>query len=208
MNPDESRNLSNSLTTPSTLAVISNEIITYFDTHREKIPLLVIVYLLTIIWILYLILYHSRIQGIILSYILRRFYFKDTSQIKFDSFSISFISGSIMFRNLHYITGSYCVFIKDGCLVFRYWSKENKKSLIRLKIQLYHLDIQFFSPIRSQTFTEPNNPNDDIQRGSINLSRIDDTQSVNTNKSNEEGIFIKRLRSLFPAIEIKVEHVS
>ncbi len=174
MNSTEFRNisdsnlLSNSLTTPSTLAVISNEIFDYFDTHREKIPLLVIVYLLTIIWILYLILYHSRIQGIILSYILRRFYFKDASQIKFDSFSISFISGSIMFRNLHYTTGSYCIFIKDGCLVFRYWLKKNKKKLARLKIQLYHLDIQLFSPIRSNTFTETNNQNDDLQRGSIN----------------------------------------
>jgi hypothetical protein len=166
MNSTKFSNLSNltTSTTPSTLEVISNELIDYFDTHREKIPLLVIVYLLTIIWILYLILYHSRIQGILLSYILRRFYFKDASQIKFDSFSISFISGSIMFRNVHYATGSYFVFIKDGCLVFRYWSKANKKPLIRLKIQLNYLDIQFFSPIRSSTSTETN---DDLQRGSI-----------------------------------------
>jgi hypothetical protein len=170
MNSNQSLNFSDlnmksdSTTTPSTLEVISNEIIDYFETHREQIPLLVIVYLLTIIWILYLILYHSRIQGIILSYILRRFYFKDTAQIKFDSFSISFISGAIMFRNLHYTTGSYFVFIKDGCLVFRYWSKANKKPLIRLKIQLNHLDIQLFSPIRSNTTTEIN---DDLQRGSI-----------------------------------------
>jgi len=35
----------------------------------------------------------------------------------------------------------------------------------------------------------------------------DDTQSINTVKSNEDGLFVKRLRSLFPAIEIKVEHV-
>ena len=35
----------------------------------------------------------------------------------------------------------------------------------------------------------------------------DDTQSVNTVKSSEDGLFVKRLRSLFPAIEIKVEHV-
>jgi len=38
-------------------------------------------------------------------------------------------------------------------------------------------------------------------------SKGDDTQSVNTVKSNEDGLFVKRLRSLFPAIEIKVEHV-
>jgi hypothetical protein len=163
MNSTKIQNISESIS-PSTLDVLSNELKDYFDTHREKIPLLVIVYLLTIIWILYLILYHSRIQGIILSHLLRRFYFKDTSQIKFDSFSISFISGSIMFRNLHYITGSYCVFVKDGCLVFRYWSKTNQKPLTRLKIQLNHLDIQFFSPIRSNTSTEIN---DDSQRESI-----------------------------------------
>lgn len=220
VNYNESYNFSdpilNPTTTPSTLEVISNEIYDYFETHREQIPLLVIVYVLTIIWILYLILYHSRIQGILLSYILRRFFLKDLTQIKFDSISISFISGSIMFRNLHYTTGSYFVFVKDGCLVFRYWSKTKTKPVIRLKIKLYHLDIQFFSPIRSSTFSDNNNNNannnlnDDLQRGSINgiSNKGDDTQSVNTIKSSEDGVFVKRLRNLFPAIEIKVEHVS
>ena len=177
INFNESFNSSDSIlnpTTPSTLDVISSELIDYFETHREQIPLLVIVYLLTIIWILYLILYHSRIQGIILSYILRRFYFKDSAQIKFDSFSISFISGAIMFRNLHYTTGSYFVFIKDGCLVFRYWSKTKSKPIIRLKIKLYHLDIQFFSPIRSNTFLDNINQTEDLQRGSINGYKIID----------------------------------
>ena len=168
---NDSFNLSDSIlnpTTPSTLAVISNEFFDYIDTHREQIPLLVVVYLLTIIWILYLVLYHSRVQGIILSYILRRFIFKDASQIKFDSFSISFISGTIMFRNLHYTTGDYFIFVKDGYLVFRYWSKAKTKPTIRLKIKLYHLDIQFFSPIRSHTFLDNNNLTDDLQKGSIN----------------------------------------
>jgi hypothetical protein len=36
----------------------------------------------------------------------------------------------------------------------------------------------------------------------------DDTQSINTVKSSEDGLFVKRLRSLFPAVEIKVEHVN
>jgi hypothetical protein len=157
-----------SLTTPSTLEVISNEIIDYFGTHREQIPLLAIVYLLTIIWILYLILYNARVQGIILSYILRRFYFKDSSNIKFDSFSISFISGAIKFRNLHYTSGSYFVFVKDGYFLFRYWAKQNKKAVVRLKVQLNHLDVQFFSPIRSNTFLEANSQNDEMQKGSIN----------------------------------------
>ncbi|CAF5040742.1 unnamed protein product [Rotaria sp. Silwood1] len=214
INYNESFNSSDTIlnpTTPSTLEVIQNELIDYFETHREQIPLLVIVYLLTIIWIIYLILYHSRIQGIILSYILRRFFFNDSTQIKFDSFSISFISGAIMFRNLHYTTGSYFIFIKDGCLVFRYWSKTKTKPIIRLKIKLYHLDIQFFSPIRSSTLSDNNNNNnltDDLQRGSINgiSTKGDDSQSENTVKSNEEGLFVKRLRNLFPAIEIKVEH--
>ncbi|UJR36630.1 hypothetical protein I4U23_029350 [Adineta vaga] len=194
-------------TTPSTLEAISDEITSYFKTHREQIPLLVIVYILTIIWILYLILYHSRIQGIICSYILQRFYFKDSSQIKFDSFSISFISGKIMFRNLHYTTGSYFVFVKDGYLLFRYWSKTKKKPTIRLKMQFYHLDMQIFSPIRSNTIIETNNLNDDMQRGSINgLSpKIEDAQSINTVKSNDEGTFLNYLRSLFPSVEIKVD---
>lgn len=155
-------------TTPSTFESISNELIIYINAHREKIPLLIIVYILTIVWILYLILYNSRVQGIILSNLLRRFYFRDAAQIKFDSFSVSFISGAIMFRNLHYTSGSYCVFVKDGCLVFRYWSKTKQKPLVRLKIQLNHLDIQFFSPIRSNAPAEMHSTNDDPSRGSTN----------------------------------------
>ena len=158
----------NSSTIPSTFEVISNEIIDYFNTHREHIPLLIVFYLLTIIWLLYLILYHSRIQGLILSYILRHFYFKDATQIKFDSFSVSFISGSIMFRNLHYTTGNYFVFVKDGYLIFRYWSKSNKKYTTRLRIQLYHVDIQLFHPLRSNTFSEANYQNDDSHKRSMN----------------------------------------
>lgn len=169
---NESFNMSDSnliSTTPSTLAVLSNEIMDYFDTHREQIPLLVIVYLLTIVWILYLILYHSRVQGIILSYLLRRFYFKDSAQIKFDSFSISFISGAIMFRNFHYTTGSYFIFVKDGCLVFRYWTGGKMRPIVRLKMKLYHMDIQFFSPIRSSTLSDVLSQNEDLTgRGSIN----------------------------------------
>lgn len=154
--------------TPSTLDAISNEIIDYFETHREKIPLLIFVYLLTIVWIIYLILYNARIQGHILSYILRRLYFYDTIQFKVDSFSISFISGSIIFRNLHYTTGNYFVFVKDGCLTFRYWSKTKKKPLTRLKIQLNHLDMQLYSPIRSNTSPETNLSENDPHKGSIN----------------------------------------
>ncbi|CAF3993537.1 unnamed protein product [Rotaria sp. Silwood2] len=200
--------MSSSLTTPSTLELLSNEFFDYIETHREKIPLLIIVYILTIIWIIYLILYHSRIQGIILSYILRRFYFKDATQMKFDSFSISFISGSIMFRNLHYTTGNYFVCVRDGCLTFRYWSRINKKSVIRLRIKLNHVDILFCTPIRSNTISETNNLNDDLHKGLIhgNSTKTDDTQSVNTVKGNEEGFLVQSLRSLFPAIEIKIQH--
>lgn len=155
-------NLNNS-NTQSALGFISEEILDYIDTHHERLPLLIILYIFTIIWILYLILYHSRVQGKILSYLLRRFYFKDTAQIHFDAFSISFISGSIMFKNLNYTTNNYTVFVKDGYLVFRYWAKAKKKLLIRLKIQLNYLDVQFSSPIRSNTVTEV----DDTTRGSI-----------------------------------------
>ncbi|CAF4261605.1 unnamed protein product [Rotaria magnacalcarata] len=203
-----SNEIPSSLTTPSALEVISNEIIDYFETHREQIPLLIFVYLLTIFWIVYLILYHSRIQGIALSYLLRRFYFKDAAQFKFDSFSISFISGSIMFRNLHYTTGSYYVYIKDGCLTFRYWSRTTKKSAIRLKILLYCVDIQLFSPIRSNTFSDTNNSNEDSRKGStFGIStKTDESSNVNTTNNNEEGFLAQSLRSLFPAIEIKVDH--
>ena len=36
---------------------------------------------------------------------------------------------------------------------------------------------------------------------------MDDNQSINTVKSSEEKTFVDKLRNLFPAIEIRVEHV-
>ena len=37
---------------------------------------------------------------------------------------------------------------------------------------------------------------------------VEDTQSVKTTKGNDECNFVNSLRSLFPSVEIKVEHVS
>lgn len=197
----------NETTTPSTIDSISSEILEYFETHREQLPLLIFVYLLTIVWILYLILYNSRVQGLLFSYLLRRFYFKDASQIRFDSFSISFISGAIMFRNLHYTTGSYFVFVRDGCLVFRYWSRRTKKPMKRLLIKLYHMDVQVFNPIRANTIVmeTTSHSHEDVHR---HASKSDLNQTNTTGKPTEEEGFFDSLRSLFPAVEIRVENVS
>ena len=190
---NESSSMSTLVTVPSTFELISEEIFNYFETHRKQIPLLVFAYLSTILWIIYCILYNSRVQGRLLSYLLRRFYFKESSQIRFDSISISFISGSILFRNLHYATGSYFVFVRDGYVVFRYWCSEKSKPVKRIKIHLNHLDVQIFHPIRSNTIPTDNNTNSE------------DYQSIS---SSDEKPLMEKLRSLFPAVEIIVENVG
>lgn len=48
----------------------------------------------------------------------------DSSQpvwIKIRSVSISFLSGKIMFRGVHYVTLDYMLYIQDGWLTFAYW---------------------------------------------------------------------------------------
>lgn len=166
---------------------ITDEIIEYFEQHQERIPLLLFVYVLTIVWIVYCILYNSRVQGRLISYFLQRFYFKDAAQISFDSFSVRFISGSILFRNLSYSTGNYFLFVRDGSLLFRYWSRETKNDLTRLSIVLNKADLCFFGP---------------FPRSTENSSNVEQTST------SEEKNFLENLRNFFRSVDFRIEKVK
>jgi hypothetical protein len=69
------------------------------------------------------------------------------------SLSISFLSGKIMFRGVHYVTIDYMVYVQDGWITFSYWkpqfvkesSKEsqNEPSLKSSSMYILKLSVEF-----------------------------------------------------------------
>lgn len=98
-----------------------------------------------IFWIVYIAYYNSRVAGYIITKLLNRFVIRDgyvkvgkdiineLSILKYfgifipfllyftGSFTLSALSGKIMFRDIVYITTDYSFRIQDGWLIFRWW---------------------------------------------------------------------------------------
>lgn len=95
-----------------------------------------------VIWTVYVLFFNSRVIGALLTFVIN-VYLKRRQQlaylnpstssasnsgelsqpvwIKIRSVSISFLSGKIMFRGIHYATLDYMLYIQDGWLTFAYW---------------------------------------------------------------------------------------
>lgn len=103
-----------------------------------------------IFWIIYIAYYNSRVTGYVLTKLLNRFVIRDgyvkvgkniyiqlieiwnivsyedilfhiCCFILLGSFTLSALSGKIMFRDIVYITADYSFRIQDGWLIFRWW---------------------------------------------------------------------------------------
>ncbi|XP_035682681.1 transmembrane protein KIAA1109-like [Branchiostoma floridae] len=70
-------------------------------------------------WVLYLTYYNSRVLGFILTRILNRFV--KNCHINVGSFSVSVLSGKVMFRDVHYIDYDRSIRVQDGVAIFRWW---------------------------------------------------------------------------------------
>ncbi|CAH1268426.1 KIAA1109 [Branchiostoma lanceolatum] len=70
-------------------------------------------------WVLYLTYYNARVLGFILTRILNRFV--KNCHINVGSFSVSVLSGKIMFRDVHYIDYDRSIRVQDGVAIFRWW---------------------------------------------------------------------------------------
>ncbi|XP_071552185.1 bridge-like lipid transfer protein family member 1 isoform X2 [Panulirus ornatus] len=97
------------------------------ELNNLDLGYLVLSLLVAISWSIYIILFNSRVQGSILTAILRRFV--KTGDLSIGSFSLSVLSGKIMFRNVVYVTEDYSLRIVDGILKFRYWLPYVKREL-------------------------------------------------------------------------------
>jgi hypothetical protein len=84
-----------------------------------------------VIWTVYVLFFNSRVIGSITTFLLN-LYLKRYSKlvwIRIRSVSISFLSGKIMFRGVHYVTVDYMVYIQDGWITFAYWKRQEKDSV-------------------------------------------------------------------------------
>nr|XP_027228539.1 transmembrane protein KIAA1109-like [Penaeus vannamei] len=97
------------------------------DFQNPDLGYLVLSLLIAITWSIYIILFNSRVQGRILTAILRRFF--KTGDLVIGSFSLSVLSGKIMFRNVVYVTEDYSFRVVDGILKFHYWLPYVKREL-------------------------------------------------------------------------------
>ncbi|RUS76481.1 hypothetical protein EGW08_015765, partial [Elysia chlorotica] len=70
-------------------------------------------------WTVYVTFYHSRVLGIIITAIINKFV--KYGHIQMGSFSISFLSGKVMFRDVYFITEDFSVRAEYGWLIFRWW---------------------------------------------------------------------------------------
>ncbi|KAG7214078.1 hypothetical protein KM043_001440 [Ampulex compressa] len=103
-------------------------------------------------WIIYIAYYNSRVIGYILTKLLNRFVIRD-GYVKVGSFTLSALSGKIMFRDIVYITTDYSFRVQDGWLIFRWWrsyvpkdvSEDLSHSDTRLSVMLNGFELHVYN---------------------------------------------------------------
>ncbi|XP_012263790.2 transmembrane protein KIAA1109 homolog isoform X5 [Athalia rosae] len=103
-------------------------------------------------WVVYIAYYNSRVIGYILTRLLNRFVIRD-GYVKVGSFTLSVLSGKIMFRDIVYITNDYSLRIQDGWLIFRWWrsyvpkdvSEDLSHSDTRLSVMLNGFELHVYN---------------------------------------------------------------
>ncbi|XP_069959318.1 bridge-like lipid transfer protein family member 1 isoform X14 [Cherax quadricarinatus] len=179
------------------------------DLNNPDLGYLVLSLLVAISWSIYIILFNSRVQGSILTAILRRFV--KSGDLTIGSFSLSVLSGKIMFRNVVYVTEDYSLRIVDGILKFRYWLPYVKRELSE---DMSHCD--------HRVWLELNGPELHIYNRSHLYSRLeksfglesqlgvmsktgkneDEVTTENMHNQNHDMSFWQDWRDLIPVIKI------
>ncbi|KAF7232354.1 hypothetical protein EG68_10628 [Paragonimus skrjabini miyazakii] len=85
------------------------------DFHLSVLSLLVL-----IVWSIYIMFYNSRILGLVVSLLARRFV--RNGYIRFGSISLSALGGKLMLRDFAYMTNDYTVRCCYAIVVFNYWT--------------------------------------------------------------------------------------
>uniref|UniRef100_T1J6C2 Bridge-like lipid transfer protein family member 1 C-terminal domain-containing protein n=1 Tax=Strigamia maritima TaxID=126957 RepID=T1J6C2_STRMM len=105
------------------------------------------------ILVIYITYYNSRVVGYVLTKFINSFFIGKYGYFKIGSFSVSVLSGKVMYRDVAYITPDYSVRIQDGWLIFRWWrtyvkrdiSEDLSHSDTRLSLLLNGLEVHFYN---------------------------------------------------------------
>ncbi|KAF6778917.1 hypothetical protein AHF37_04403 [Paragonimus kellicotti] len=116
------------------------------DFHLSVLSLLVL-----IVWSIYIMFYNSRILGLVVSLLARRFV--RNGYIRFGSISFSALGGKLMLRDFAYMTSDYTVRCCYVIVVFNYWTQfvpGSKEGGLRtgnrcLYVYLYGFDLHMYN---------------------------------------------------------------
>ncbi|KAI1727949.1 hypothetical protein DdX_00092 [Ditylenchus destructor] len=118
--------------------------------------LLLAALLLLVIWIVFISFFFSRLLGLFVGIGFQRFLkwsgMDNVNHLSIGSFSISILSGKIMFRDILLVTEDYTIKVNDGWLLFSYWnylpnntSVQQCMSTSRLHLSINGLKVQVFN---------------------------------------------------------------
>lgn len=105
---------------------------TDIDPHGLDFWLLLVSIAVFILYIIFITYYLSRVFGffatLLLNGLVRRFYGFD-GRFYIGSINISILSGTLMVKDLVYFCDDYTLRIRDGYLIFSYWTKFYKRNI-------------------------------------------------------------------------------
>ncbi|GAA50289.1 hypothetical protein CLF_104333 [Clonorchis sinensis] len=118
---------------------------------RGDFPVAILSLVMLIVWSIYLLFYNSRVVGILISLLARRFV--KHGFIRFGSVSFSALGGKLMLRDFAYMTDDYTIRCCYAIVVFNYWLRFTSSTVARdprvggrcLYIYLYGLDIHLYN---------------------------------------------------------------
>ncbi|XP_068608570.1 bridge-like lipid transfer protein family member 1 [Brachionichthys hirsutus] len=185
----------------------------FLTKHNSNFIWLLVATILSCGWIIYLTYYNSRNVGLILTLIINRLY-KD-GYIHIGSFSLSVLSGKVMFRDVYYINQDMSIRIQDGFFIFRWWKMYNPKQKqhdpkaeTRLYVTVNGFEFHVYNRTDLYTQLQENfglEPTLLTPKRDEDLERFDKTSVYNSvNIKAESPDPASSWRSLIPVIKVNI----
>ncbi|XP_058820213.1 bridge-like lipid transfer protein family member 1 isoform X3 [Topomyia yanbarensis] len=106
----------------------------------------------SIIWVVYITFYNSRLFGYCITKLVNRLFIKG-AYFKIGSLNVNPLAGKIMFRDVVYVCYDYTVRVQDGYFIFRWWrsyvpkdvSEDLSHSDTRLSVMLNGFELHVYN---------------------------------------------------------------
>uniref|UniRef100_A0A182M138 Fragile site-associated protein C-terminal domain-containing protein n=1 Tax=Anopheles culicifacies TaxID=139723 RepID=A0A182M138_9DIPT len=123
------------------------------DMKLDKNMVWLLVSLLSsIVWMVYITFYNSRLVGCVITKLANRLYVRG-AYFKIGSLNVNPLAGKIMFRDVVYVCFDYTVRVQDGYFIFRWWrsyvpkdvSEDLSHSDTRLSVMLNGFEVHIYN---------------------------------------------------------------